>query len=239
MTDYFEKSKTHLTPEQLAEFVRCPLLMKKRRAGLVAHLCKDNVGLGVHCLVLEGEQAFQDRFTADQPINKSTGKPFGTNTKAYQEWVASHDKTVIKPEELTKILAMAESVTRHQHVSPLLQTGEAYKVFRGRSYDTPAQCKVDWVSEDNQCLQLCTTSNLDEFENHIGKYRYQLQFSLISQLAESWSMFAVAVESREPYRTGVWCIRPDESQLVAAIHQYKEAAAMQKWTTGFERLRYV
>lgn len=214
--------------------------MKKRRSGLVPHVSKDNVGLGVHCLVLEGEAAFQDRFTADQPINKSTGKPFGTNTKAYQEWTAFHSKTVIKPEELTKILAMTESVKSHGHVSPLLEAGDAYKVFRGECYETPAQCKVDWVANNGECFQLYTTSNLDEFDNHIARYSYQLQFSLIYRLAaDVCSMFAVVVESREPFRTGVWCIRPDESQLIAAVHQYKQAADLERWGTGFERLRYV
>ncbi|MBE0558587.1 MAG: hypothetical protein IH628_15280, partial [Proteobacteria bacterium] len=91
---YHAQADKHLSSHQLAEFRRNPLLYQKKQLGLV----KDEdrpaflIGRAAHVLVLEGRQIYEESFAFGGPVNPKTGEPFGSRTKAFQEWADAQGK---------------------------------------------------------------------------------------------------------------------------------------------------
>lgn len=83
------------------------------------------LGRLLHSAILEPED-FAERFViADGPINERTGKPFGTDTKAYAEWLASLDRPLVGTAEAEQVFAMRRAVLTHE-------TGRALKAANAR-----------------------------------------------------------------------------------------------------------
>jgi hypothetical protein len=63
---YHAKSKDYLSSHQLIEFMQCPYLYQKRRAGLIDE--KESsaflIGRAAHCRILEGQHAVASQFDA-------------------------------------------------------------------------------------------------------------------------------------------------------------------------------
>ncbi len=64
-------------------------------------------GRAFHCWFLEGEAAFHQRYVVSEgPINEKTLKPYGRDTKAFQEWMADNvmpGQELITGEEFSRI----------------------------------------------------------------------------------------------------------------------------------------
>ena len=85
---YHARAKENLSSHQLNEFMQCPFLYQKRRAGLIdekeptAFL----IGRAAHTRILEGIEAYESQYAVGGPINPSTGRPYGSTTKKFLEW---------------------------------------------------------------------------------------------------------------------------------------------------------
>lgn len=71
------------------------------------------LGSAFHCLVGEPEQ-FDARFLTGGPVNPKTGRCYGSDTKAFSEWVSANaaGRTVLSPEEFELAKQMADAVRR-------------------------------------------------------------------------------------------------------------------------------
>jgi len=246
---YRAKAATHLTSHRLAEFRRNPLLFHKKELGLV--LDEDRpayqIGRAAHTLILEGREVFAKRYAVGGPVNPKTGELFGERTKAYAEWAEAQGKPVITTDQNVLVEQMAASVKSHQHAAELLDDGIAEGVVRAEYSGTPCQSRIDWVHPDRGMVDLKTCDNLDWLEMDAKSYGYahQLAFyrSMLAALTgESEPVFIIAVEKREPFRTGVWIM----GQNVLAVAQRENEQAMSRlakcretdsWPTGYENIR--
>lgn len=98
---YHAQAGKYLSSHRLAEFRRNPLLFHKKELGLVQEPDRPAFVLGraAHVLILEGRAAYEQNYGFGGPINPKTGQPFGSRTKAFQDWAEALGKPVLDDEQ--------------------------------------------------------------------------------------------------------------------------------------------
>jgi hypothetical protein len=246
---YRSKAATHLTSHRLADFRRNPLLFHKKELGLVRDEDRPayQIGRAAHTLILEGREVFEKRYAVGGPVNPKTGEVFGERTKAYAEWADAQGKPVLTTEQSVLVESMAASVRAHKHAAELLADGVAEGVVRAEYGGMACQSRIDWVHPERGIVDLKTCDNLDWLEMDAKSYGYAHQFafyrSVLALIAGVVApVFIIAVEKREPFRTGVWVM----GQNVLALAQKENETAMSRlakcretdsWPTGYENIR--
>jgi len=248
--EYHGKSKFWLTSHRLAEFRRNPLLFRKKELGLVTE-DEDRpafvIGRAAHKLVLEGRGAFQAEYATGGPVNARTGEVYGSRTKAFQEWAEAQGKPVITDEQLKLIESLEASVRAHRHAREILAEGIPEGVVRGNYAGVACQGRMDWLNPAHGIVDFKTCDNLDWLQMDAKTYGYahQLAFyrALVAVVAGARvPVWLVAVEKKEPFRTGVWRMGDDvlgvaqkeNEQAIARLLTCREADA---WPTGYEEVR--
>jgi hypothetical protein len=250
---YHGKAKDFLSAHALAEFRRCPLLYRRKELGLVPE--RDTtayvVGRAAHALILEGRQRYERAYAVGGPINPKTGQPFGSLTKAFAEWAEQQHRPVLCDAHAALVEQMAVSVREHHFARDLLAEGVAEGVVRGEYAGHRCQARVDWVNplDGRGIVDLKTADEIDSFEFSMRAFGYlhQVAFyrALIAEVCgHALPVHIVAVEKREPFRTGVWRIAPnvlDEAQrenkeAMADLRRCRETG---NWFTRYESLRVV
>lgn len=257
-------NQTYLSSHWLAEFRNSPAVYKAKRDGLIPRSESSAFAFGsaAHCFILEGSEAFAARYcVTDGPVNPKTGKPFGTETKAYAEWAAEQAKPAVSNEEFARILGMKESLKSHvawedlfarRDGSPL---GLAEGVVRWNVAGRDCQARIDWLvpsvgnGESNTIVDLKTCMNLDDFERDAKRYGYSYQLAFYRSLVDrsdphtNWAeVYLVAVEKSVPYRVGVWHVSAGllndcQTENTKAIHELTKCEYAKKWPTRYEDYR--
>jgi len=246
---YHAKRDKYLSSHQLAEFCRNPLLYHKKQLGLVQEEARPAylIGQAAHALVLEGREAYEDRYAFGGPVNPKTGEPFGTRTKAFEEWAAAKGKPVLTHEQMALIENLSAAVYAHEHAAALLDDGVPEGVIRADYIGTACQARFDWVSPQRGIVDLKTCDTLDYLQLDARSYGYVHQLAFYRSLLTCASgtvlpVYLVAVEKREPFRCGVW--RMGEGVLGIAqkdnedaIERLKVCREQDRWPTGYEDIR--
>ena len=171
---YHAESAKHLSSHQLLDFMRTPLLYQKKRMGLIAD--QDStafmVGRAAHTRILEGREAYESRYAIGGPINPATGRPYGTATKKYAEWIATQTQPVIPTEKAGLIESMNLGVRRNPYATEILTKGVAEGVLRTVYCEFSSQIRIDWFSPTFGIVDLKTCDDLDWFENDVHRYSY-------------------------------------------------------------------
>jgi len=246
---YRAKSKDYLTSHQLADFRRNPLLFRKKELGLVPEEDRPAflVGRAAHTLVLEGREAFEKTYAVGGPVNPKTGEVYGERTKAYREWAEAQDRAVLTNDQAALVENMRASVAAHAKARELFADGVAEGVARATYGGHPCQVRLDWFNPSRGLVDLKTCDNLDWLEMDTKSYGYVHQLAFYRAilklfLDEAVPVYIVAVEKREPFRTGVWIL----GQNVLAIAQKENEEALARlakcrradsWPTGYEDIR--
>lgn len=250
---YHAKAKDYLSSHQLADFRRCPALYRKKQLGLIRD--RDSaaylVGRAAHTLILEGRERFEAEYAVGGPVNPRTGQPFGSNTKAFAEWAARVGKPVLDDAQAALVERMAASAGEHLFARELLRAGVAERVVRCELDGHRCQARIDWVNPlpDRGLVDLKTCDTLDMFERDFRAFGYahQLAFyrGLVRRAAgEDVSVYAIAVEKREPYRCGVWQVATSvldaaQRENRAAMRELARCRETGVWPTRFESLRLI
>jgi len=246
---YHAQASTFLSGHQLAEFRRNPLLFHKKQLGLVrdedrpAYL----IGRAAHVLILEGRETYERQYAFGGPINPKTGEPFGSRTKAFQEWAEAQGKPVLDDEQAALVENMNAAVHAHEHATALLTDGLAEGVVRAEYCSTPCQARLDWLNPERGIVDLKTCDNLDWLQMDARSYEYAHQMAfyravLARVIGSNLSAYLIAVEKREPFRCGVWCMGEDvlgitqkeNEEAIARLKTYRER---DHWPTGYEDIR--
>ena len=246
---YHAQAGKYLSSHLLAEFRRNPLLFHKKELGLVHDQDRPAYVLGraAHVLILEGRDAYERAYAFGGPINPKTGQSFGSRTKAFQDWAEAQGKPVLDDEQAALIESLGVSVQAHQHAAALLADGVAEGVIRAKYCGLPCQARLDWLNPERGIVDLKTCDNVDWLQMDARSYGYahQLAFyrSLVATVTgERLPVYLIAVEKREPLRTGVW--RLSEEVLGLAQKENEEGIAhliacreKDEWLTGYEDIR--
>ncbi|NQU19766.1 MAG: PD-(D/E)XK nuclease-like domain-containing protein [Candidatus Nealsonbacteria bacterium] len=246
---YHAKAAQFLSSHQLLDFMRCPYLHAKKRAGQIAD--KESpaylTGRAAHCRILEGRDTYKSRFALGGPINPATGKPYGSATKKFAQWRAEQGKPVLTQDQADLIEKMATGVALSDAAIDLLLYGRAESVVRARYCDVPCQIRIDWTHPQRGIVDLKTCDDLTWFEADARRYRYHHQMAfyravLAQAVGQDVPVHIVAVEKKEPFRCGVWRVSDDTLAIArqeneAAIERLKIARQADRWPTGYEEIR--
>ncbi len=246
---YHAQAGKYLSSHLLAEFRRNPLLFHKKELGLVQDQDRPAYVLGraAHVLILEGREDYERAYAFGGPVNPKTGQPFGSRTKAFQDWAEAMGKPVLDDDQAALIESLNASVRAHKHAAALLADGVAEGVIRAEYCGVPCQARLDWLNPESGIVDLKTCDNLDWLQMDARSYGYVYQLAFYRSLAATLSgerlpVYMIAVEKREPLRTGVW--RMSEEVLGLAQKENEEAVARliacrekDEWLTGYEDIR--
>ena len=246
---YHAKAGAYLSSHLLAEFRRNPLLFHKKELGLVQDQDRPAYVLGraAHVLILEGREAYEQAYAFGGPINPKTGQPFGSRTKAFQDWAEAKGKPVLDDDQAALIESLNTSVRGHKHAAALLADGVAEGVIRAEYCGVPCQARLDWLNPESGIVDLKTCDNLDWLQMDARSYGYVYQLAFYRSLAATLTgqrlpVYMIAVEKREPLRTGVW--RMSEEVLGLAQKENEESIARliacrekDEWLSGYEDIR--
>jgi len=246
---YHAQGARFLSSHQLAEFRRNPLLFRKKELGLV----KDEdrpaylIGRAAHTLILEGRETYERQYAFGGPVNPKTGEPFGSRTKAFQEWAETQGKPVLSDEQVALIETMNAAVSVHPHAASLLADGMPEVVIRGEYSGVACQARLDWLSTTRGIVDLKTCDNLDWLQMDARSYGYAHQTSFYQAILAAVSgavlpVHLIAVEKREPFRAGVWRMSEEvlgiaEKENEEAIERLKCCRERDHYPTGYEDIR--
>lgn len=209
------------------------------------------LGTATHTLVLEGREKFNAEYiVADGPINPKTNAPFGRETKAFRDWLASQTLPVVTTDEARQIEAMRNSVYAHTIASHMLEHGSAETAVRFEWCGLPCQSLIDWINPELGLIaDLKTCADIDRFIWLARDARYiaQLAFYRTAMRVESGrdlDCYIIAVEKTARPRCGVYMIpRVDldeaEDWLMQQLNALAESRELNDWRDGYEELRYL
>lgn len=247
--EYHAKASEYLSSHQLLDFMACPWLYRKKRLGLIVD--DDTpallVGRATHVRILEGRDAYEAQFAFGGPINPSTNKPFGSNTKAFAEWAAAQGKPVLSHDNVELIEQMASGVAMNDEAVNLILYGRSEGVIRTTYCDTPCQIRLDWVHPHRGIVDLKTTADLTWFENECKRRRYHNQLAfyqavLAQVIGQLVPVYFIGIEKVEPFRCGVWRLSDNTLAIArqeneAAIRRLRRASEIDAFPTGYEEIR--
>ena len=245
---YHAQRGRYLSSHLLADFRRCPQLYWLKVNDILPEEDRPAFALGraAHSLILEGRAAFNSEFTIGGPINPRTGQPYGQETKAWKDREACLGKTILTDAQYAQVDRMDVSVRAHAAAAELLASGVAERVVRA-TYGVACQIRLDWFDLETGIVDLKTCDDLTYFEADARRFGYLFQCAfyravLAAKTGLCVPVHLIAVEKKEPYRTGVWKLDPEalrfaESQNAAAIERLKRCQANDSWPTGFEDVR--
>lgn len=247
---YHARSGEYLTSHLLADFRKCPLLYHRKRRGQTpasddcpAYL----VGRAAHTVILEGDEAFHQRFAVGGPVNPQTGLPYGAGTKAWAEWAKAQGKEGLTNEQYSLVTSMAASVKQHAQAQELLMHGIAEGVVRTLYRAVFVQMRMDWFDPYQGIVDLKTCDDLTWFEADARRYGYVYQMAfyraVLAQLIGVYvPVHLIAVEKKEPFRCGVWRLSPEmvaaaQVENEQAIERLKACQKSGQFPSGYEEAR--
>jgi hypothetical protein len=180
-------------------------------------------------------------------VNSKTGQPFGSRTKAFQEWAEAQGKPVLDDEQAALIENMNSAVRAHEHGSALLAEGVPEGVIRAEYCGVDCQARLDWLHPERGVIDLKTCDNLDWLQMDARSYEYAHQMAfyravLACAIGTNLPVYLIAVEKREPFRCGVWRMGEDvlgiaQKDNEEGIKRLKVCRERDHWPTGYEDIR--
>ncbi|NIA07162.1 MAG: hypothetical protein GWP14_05940 [Actinobacteria bacterium] len=247
---YHAKVGRFLSSHQLLDFIRCPWLHRKKQLGMIED--KDSpaylVGRAAHTRILEGRDVYGEAFAQGGPINERTGKPYGSDTKAFAQWQQVQGKPVLSHNQVELIEKLAAGVSMNAEAVDLLLYGQAEGVVRANYCGPPCQIRIDWLHPHQGIVDFKTCDDLTWFEADARRYGYHRQMAfyraVLAQVLNGLlvPVHIIAVEKKEPFRCGVWRVGEDtlaiaQSENEAAIRRLIQCQQTDLWPTGYEEVR--
>lgn len=249
---YHAQAADYLSSHQLADYIRSPYSYwyKRNVAEKKPELPAFTLGRAVHQYILEGEEVFSQHYVTGGPVNERTGKPYGTDTKKYADWLseqAAEGKEGINETDYNTAQVCATNVHAHTFAGILLEKGFAEAVIRAEYCNVPCQIRMDWFNPDQGLIDLKTCRNIDRFAYDFKDYMYANQMSFYQEVFNAKfgyrpDVFVIAAEVMEPYRVGVWKVTDGtlgEARLQNETHipKFFESKRTEVYPTLYEDLR--
>ena len=247
---YHAKAAQFLSSHQLLDFIKCPWLHRKKQLGMIKD--KDSptylIGRATHVRILEGRERYEQVFAQGGPINERTGKPYGSDTKAFAEWQQAQGKPLLSHHQVDLIEHMAAGVSMNAEAVDLLLYGQAEGVVRVDYCGLPCQIRIDWLHPHRGIVDFKTCDDLTWFEADARRYGYHLQMAfyraVLAQVLDGLlvPVHIIAAEKKEPFRCGVWRVGDNtlaiaQGQNEVAIRRLIQCREADCWPTGYEEIR--
>ena len=238
----------YLSSHALIDYINCPAYFDAKVKGTVAQKDSDTfkAGRAAHCLILEGQDEYKNRYVTGGPINEKTGKPYGTSTDKYKNWAEeqkANGAEVLTPAVDRDCILMQMGVMSNTDAIEKIRCGNAEVIIRSRYCGEDCQIKVDFLS-DEAIIDLKTCRDLQWFKKDFFDYKYDHQLSFYQKVHEQFSghtlpVYVIAVQNTAPHIAAVFEVQQsvlDEAQRKneKAIRSLRESRRMNYWTTGYE-----
>ncbi len=247
---YHGKRGEYLSSHLLGDFLENPKYYKQKVDGQVKDVDQTAYieGRAVHTRILEGQQIFNDTYIiGGGPINKTTGKPYGTDSKAYKEWASEQTKELLTETQGELVKSLNETASQHSEAMDLLSVGVAEGVVRCEYMQIKCQIRIDWFNPEKGIVDLKTCKDLSWFESDAKRYNYPHQLAFYRSVLKShtsieFPVYMIAVEKKAPYRCGVW----EVTREVLGIAQKENERAIERliacrktgeYKDGYETIR--
>jgi len=252
-TEYHARTRRgeYLSSHMLKDFMKCPALYHMKMTGEVVDEDKPSYALGraAHCLILEGREAFDREFTVDEPINPKTGKAYGPDSQAYQLWLETQTREVVRPGDYEQVKILNNAVARHPEAMKLIAGGFPEAVVRTEYCGIPCQIRMDLFQPDAGIVDLKTCDDVDYFPFDARKYGYWSQMAFYWDIVLQVSMirypfYIIAVEKKAPWRCRVDRLVEDDlmssvRENRAGILRLRECRDAGAWPTNYEKIGYL
>lgn len=206
-------------------------------------------GSALHCMVLEPDR-FVDEYTVGGPLNPKTQQPYGSATKAFNEWALTQVKPILTREEYRLILGMADAIMAHPVARTIRDAPRRTELSIFWEQDElPCKARLDCL-QDGTIWDIKTTRDASYrgFERSMTEYRYMIQAAWYMQGAGRCGLadpmkcryLWLAVENAAPYQLCVYRCSLDLWQVgydrcEAAIAKYLECQKTKVWPTAFSQ----
>jgi hypothetical protein len=219
--DYFAIDA--ISNSKLSRLAKCPAALDIEFETTPAML----LGTLAHCLILEGRNAFNERYAVAPDCDKRTTVGKATWQKFVDE---NWGMKVITLDQLNTVADMAKSIASHPAACDLLQIGEPeLAVTWEEDIDgelIPAKAKCDWLSATALIdLKTCQDSSYPMFSKTIFNSGYHRQFGFYRRGLAANGIFPehhiiIAVESKAPYTVNCF-------ELAEEVLDYGEGQSME------------
>ena len=254
---YHSKNNKFLSSHKLSEFRDdSPMYYRANLNGQIKQFVPSQylVGTAAHTLILEGVDEYEDTYSTDSPINKSTGRPYKRDSKKFLEWCeieGADPELVLTYEEDELIRGMNKSCQAHPQIKDALKDGVAEKVIRAEYHGVDSQIRPDWFCKGG-LYDLKTCADLNYFiKDARYKYNYLKNKAFYRSVFKSKfpnypepACHFIAVEKRPPYRAAIFLIDPYlldhyEAQNDLAIEELIACRENEEWPTKFEGMQFI
>ena len=188
------------------------------------------LGSAVHMLALEPERFDAEYVVLDGPINPTTKKPYGRDTKAFEKWMLDQlgasnangirNRKILIREEFSESLAIAKAFQAHPEIAAIMAS-RAEKLFESEyamlwieddGSELDLKCKIDFVCpEARLIIDLKTTSDPSPYAwgwsaEDFGYHRQAAIYSdaMEAKYGEPFRFLFGVVRSKEPYEAAVY-----------------------------------
>ena len=218
------------------------------------------LGSAVHMLALEPDE-FDDKYRIETgPINASTGRPYGRESKKFEAWLdrAMYEdaRIILLQEEFAESIAIAKAFQAHPAIAAIMAS-RAEKLFEseyGLQYEgscnfrVDLKCKIDFVCPSERLIiDLKTTSDPSPYAwgwsaEDFGYHRQAAIYSdaMESKYGEPFRFLFGVVRSKEPYEAAVYeldaeSINRGRSEYEALIEECIDRKAKNDWLSDWQR----
>lgn len=252
--EYFTISddRKAVTPENLAGLLEYPALyqaMKENRDLRPALGEGQSTGRAFNDFVSLTPEEFAAKYVvAEGPVNPKTGKPYGTDTKAYLEWFNAQTRTPVTPAQFNMFGLMAAAYAGHAFVKSLKHMKCLNNVVLGARFKDSVDLlfKVDklYVGDDTViAVDIKTTDDLCGFVNAAVRHKYTAQQALLMIILQAAGVTdgqvrIAAVEKGPMPRCGIFetteVLGTHKHAVEAALADYAQSLTTGVFSTGFE-----
>lgn len=249
---YFRASDERevVTPENIAGLLEYPAMyeaMKSYRDLRPALGEGQSAGRAFCDFLTMGTAEFSGLYlVANGPENPKTGKPYGTDSKAYQEWAAKQDKKPISPAQFDMFGKMAKAYEGHGFVAGMTQMKRIDNaILKATLSGVDVMAKIDrlYVSDGAViAVDVKTTDDLCGFSGTASRLRYREQQALISLILSENDISdpqvrIAAVEKGPIPRCGIFAVSGIDSyeeMVCNVLEGYAKSLKSGVFGTGFE-----
>lgn len=151
------------------------------------------------------DRALFDQLVSTGPVNEKTGRPYGAETKAYQEWAAANPgKIILGDRELTDLTLMDQRMPSQVREVLSDPEGVAESSFYVSLAGVAVKCRPDWIS-NGTIYDIKTIANIADAERHISKFKYWFSHAwyrmiVKAETGKSMPFRFIFAEKNPPYR---------------------------------------
>jgi exodeoxyribonuclease VIII len=169
-------------------------------------------GSALHTMILEPAR-FANEYTIGGPVNKKTGKPYGSDTVAFAEWAMGQVKPILTHEEFRLITGMADAIAAHPVARTIRDEPRQTELSVFWQLDgTPCKARLDCLQPETIWdIKSCHDASYRGFERAIANFAYHMQAAWYldgagqAGLVKSGCRYLwIAVENAAPYALAVY-----------------------------------